>query len=208
MRVIDFLLIIISYFIGSLTSGIVLTKLFKKEDIREKDFPGGSGAVRQYGIGFGTLVGLLDILKGAIVAFLVISFSKNELTIILSYISLILGNNYPIYFGFRGGQGVGATIGFAITLFPIEAIISFLIGSIFALSYKFLRLNRFIKFMGAVPFGAIFGLITMFIILIRKYPFYPFPLLVIIAGLLLLFRGLQVILFQKKRMRWIIFIKK
>lgn len=201
MRIIDFILIAISYFIGSLTSGILLTKLFKKEDIREKDFPGGSGAVRQYGIGFGSLVGLLDILKGAIVALIVISFSKSELTIILSYIFLILGNNYPIYFGFRGGQGVGATIGFAITLFPLEAIISFLVGSTFALSYKFLKLNRFIKFMGAVPFGAIFGLITMFIILIRKYPFYPFPLLVIIAGTLLLFRGLQVILFQKKRMR-------
>lgn len=201
MRFIDFILIAISYFIGSLTSGIVLTKLFKKEDIRDKDFPGGSGAVRQYGIGFGSLVGLLDILKGSIVALLVVWFSRNELTIILSYIFLILGNNYPIYFGFKGGQGVGATIGYAITLFPLEAIISFLVGSAFALSFKFLKLNRFIKFMGAVPFGAIFGLITMFIILIRNYPFYPFPLLVIIAGALLLFRGLQVILFQKKRMR-------
>lgn len=201
MRVIDFILITLSYFIGSLTSGIILAKLIKKEDIRNKDFPGGSGAVRQYGIGFGSLVGLLDILKGAFIAFLVISFSKNELTIILSYIFLILGNNYPIYFGFRGGQGVGATIGFALTLFPFETLISFLVGSLFAILYKFLKLNRLIKFMGAVPFGAVFGLITMFIILSRKYPFYPFPLLVIIAGILLLFRGLQVILFQKKRMR-------
>ncbi|MCX8094994.1 MAG: glycerol-3-phosphate acyltransferase [Caldisericia bacterium] len=201
MRVIDFILIVVSYFIGSLTSGIVLSKIFKKEDIREKDYPGGSGAVRQYGIGFGSLVGLLDILKGAIISLLVILFSKNELTIILSYIFLILGNNYPIYFGFRGGQGVGATIGYAVILFPLEAIISFLVGSFFALLYKFLNLNRFIKFMGAVPFGAIFGLITMFVLLIRKYPFYPFPLLVIIAGALLLFRGLQVIIFQKKKMR-------
>lgn len=201
MNLTDFLLIVISYFIGSLTSGIVLSKIFKKEDIRKKDYPGGSGAVRQYGLVFGTLVGLLDILKGSIVSFLVIKFGKSDLTIILSYILLILGNNYPIYFGFKGGQGVGATIGYAITLFPFEAIISFFFGSIFALSYKFLKLNRYIKFMGAVPFGAIFGLITMFIILIRKYPFYPFPFLVIIAGLLLLLRGLQVILFQKKNMR-------
>ncbi len=201
MRIIDFLLIISSYFIGSLTSGVILSKIFKKEDIRLKDFPGGSGAVRQYGLGFGTLVGLFDILKGAIIAFIVLKFSNNDLTIILSYIFLILGNNYPIYFGFKGGQGVGATIGFAITLFPIEALISFLIGSLFALSYKFLKLNRVIKFMGAVPFGVIFGLITMFLILIRKYPFYPFPALVVVSGILLLSRGLQVILFQKKRMR-------
>lgn len=208
MMVIDFILIVLSYFIGSLTSGIILAKLIKKEDIRDKDFPGGSGAVRQYGIGFGSLVGLLDILKGAVIAFLVISLSKSELTIIFSYIFLIIGNNYPIYFGFRGGQGVGATIGYALTLFPLEALISFFVGSIMAILYKFLKLNKIIKFMGAVPFGAIFGLVTMFIILIRKYPFYPFPLLVLIAGFLLLFRGLQVILFQKKRMRWKIFIKK
>jgi glycerol-3-phosphate acyltransferase PlsY len=198
MSLIDYLLIIFSYFIGSLSSGIILSKIFKKEDIRKKDYPGGSGAVRQYGLGFGILVGLLDILKGSIISFLVINFCKSDLTIILSYILLIFGNNYPIYFGFKGGQGVGATIGYAIILFPFETIMSFIVGSIFALSYKFLKLNRYIKFMGAVPFGAIFGLIIMFIILIRKYPFYPFPFLVIIAGLLLLSRGLQVIIFQKK----------
>lgn len=201
MKFVDILIIIISYFIGSLTSGILLSKLIKKEDIREKDFPGGSGAIRQYGIGFGSLVGLLDVLKGSIIAFIAVLFSKSELTIILSYIFLVLGNNYPIYFNFRGGQGVGATIGFSLTLFPFETLISFFVGSFFSLLYKFLNLKRFIKFMGAVPFGAVFGLITMFIILIRKYPFYPFPLLVIISGLILIFRGLHVILFQKRKMR-------
>jgi len=198
---IDLLIIILSYFIGSLSWGVILTKFVKKSDVREKDYPGGSGVTRQFGLGLGSIVGLLDILKGSFVSFIAIRYSKSDITIILSYITLILGNNYPIYFGFRGGQGVGATIGFGITLFPFETLISFIIGSIFSLIFKFLKLNRFIKFMGAVPFGAIFGLITIFILLIRKYPFYPFPLLIVIAGGMLLFRGLQVILFQKKGLR-------
>lgn len=198
---IDILIIILGYFIGSLTWGIILTKVIKKSDVREKDYPGGSGVTRQFGLGLGSIVGLLDILKGSLIAYIAIKYSKTDLTIILSYITLILGNNYPIYFRFKGGQGVGATIGFGLTLFPIETLVSFLIGSLFSLMFHFLKFNKFIKFMGAVPFGAIFGLLTIFILLIRKYPFYPFTLLILIAGFMLLFRGLQVIFFYKKNMR-------
>lgn len=198
---IDVFIIIISYFVGSLTWGIILTKYFKKSDVREKDYPGGSGVTRQFGLGLGSIVGLLDILKSSLIAYIAIKFSKSDLTIILSYIFLILGNNYPIYFGFKGGQGVGATIGFGLTLFPIETLMSFIVGSIFSLIFYFLKLNRFIKFMGPVPFGAVFGLITIFILLIKKYPFYPFPLLILIASIMLLFRGLQMVFLNKKSKR-------
>ncbi|MGB9678292.1 MAG: glycerol-3-phosphate acyltransferase, partial [Candidatus Ratteibacteria bacterium] len=136
---IDILIIILGYFIGSLTWGIILTKVIKKSDIREKDYPGGSGVTRQFGLSLGSIVGLLDILKGSLIAYIAIKYSKTDLTIILSYITLILGNNYPIYFEFKGGQGVGATIGFGLTLFPIETLVSFLIGSLFSLMFHFLK---------------------------------------------------------------------
>lgn len=132
-------------------------------------------------------------------AYIAIKFSKSDLTIILSYIFLILGNNYPIYFGFKKRQGVGVTIGFGLTLFPIETLISFLVGTLFSLIFHFFKFQKVIKFMGPVPFGAVFGLITIFILLIKKYPFYPFPLLILIASIMLLFRGLQMVFLNKKK---------
>jgi len=196
---IDILIIILSYFIGSLSSGVIITKYIKKRDIREKDNPGGAGVIRQFGFGTGAIVGLLDILRGSLIAFITIEYSKLDLTFILSYIALVLGNNYPIYFEFRGGQGVGATIGFFLTLFPLELIFSFLVGAFFSLMYHIIKLNRYIKFMGLVPFGTVFGILTIFILIIRKYPFYPFPLLIIVAAFMLSFRGLQVLFYRKKK---------
>jgi len=195
----DILIIILSYLIGSLSWGVIITKYIKKNDIRGKDYPGGSGVSRQFGLKLGLLVGFLDALKGVIVFLMILYFVKSNLIIILSYIALILGNNYPLFFRFSGGQGVAATIGFFLPVFPEYVLISLLIGIFFIFIYNIFKINRYIKFMGAVPFGTIFGLITFFILLIRKYPFYPYPLIVIIASTLLLFRGLTLILFTKRK---------
>ena len=196
---IDLLIIILSYFIGSLTWGIIITKYIKKRDIREKDFAGSAGVSRQFGILTGVTVGILDGLKGILVIFLATTFGKTDLTIILSYIAMILGNNFPIYFNFKGGQGLAATLGAAIYVFPIETIISVIVAICFIFLYVLLKLDRFIKFMGPIPFGAVFGFITMFIIVVNKYPFYPYQLLIIVAALLLLSRGLMMISYHKKR---------
>ncbi|MGB9749401.1 MAG: glycerol-3-phosphate acyltransferase [Caldisericia bacterium] len=190
---------LISYLIGSFSWGVIITKYYKKNDIRGKDYPGGSGVSRQFGFKFGLLVGFLDALKGLSIFLIFYYFGKSNLILILSYIALILGNNYPLYFGFNGGQGVAATIGFFFPPFPFFVLLSISIGIFFIFFYNFFKLNRFIKFMGAVPFGTIFGLLTIFILLIRKFPFYPYPLLVIIASSLLLFRGLTLILSNKKQ---------
>jgi len=189
----------ISYLIGSISWGVIITKYIKGNDIRGKDYPGASGVSRQFGFKFGLLVGLLDALKGVTIFLIFYYFGKSNVVLVLSYIALILGNNYPLYFGFNGGQGVAATIGFFFPPFPFYVFVSFLIGISFIFFYNLFKLNRFIKFMGAVPFGTIFGLLTIFILLIKKYSFYPYPLLVLIASSLLFFRGLTLILFNKKQ---------
>ena len=93
---IDLFIIILSYFIGSLTWGVIITKYIKKQDVREKDFAGSAGVSRQFGLLTGVTVGVLDGLKGILVIFLATTFGKSDLTIILSYIAMILGNNFPI----------------------------------------------------------------------------------------------------------------
>lgn len=190
---IDLIIVLLSYFIGSISFGIIFTKYFKKKDVREKDYPGTAGVTRQFGLSLGILVFILDLLKGVVVALLSKNYSNSDLTIILSYIFLIIGNNYPIFFNFDGGQGLATTIGFGFTLIPIYFLISFIVGLFFILLYNIFKLKRIIKSIGPIPFGAIFGFIFLFIILIKNYPFYPYPALVIIAGGLFLLRGLQMI---------------
>jgi len=116
----DYLIIIvISYLLGSIPFGLILTKLFLKKDIRNI----GSGNIGATNVlrsgnkllGYSTLV--LDILK-AILPVIYVKFNYPDL-IYISSLSVFLGHVFPIWLKFRGGKGVATYVGilFSINLF-------------------------------------------------------------------------------------------
>ena len=105
------LIIIISYFLGSIPFGFLLTKIFLKKDIRSIG-SGNIGAtnVLRTGnkrIGYTTLI--LDILK-AIVPLIFIKIYYIEY-LYISSLSIFLGHVFPIWLKFKGGKGVATYIG-------------------------------------------------------------------------------------------------
>ena len=121
-------LIIISYLVGSIPFGFLLTKLFLKIDIT-KIGSGNIGAtnVLRTGnklIGFSTL--FLDISK-AIIPVVYIKINFPELIFITS-LCVFLGHVFPIWLKFKGGKGVATYVGI---LFSIN----FLFGIIFVISW-------------------------------------------------------------------------
>tara|TARA_Y100000741_G_C18001118_1_gene456148 strand:+ start:37 stop:612 length:576 start_codon:yes stop_codon:yes gene_type:complete len=138
----DYLIIIlISYLLGTVPFGLILTKLFLNKDIR-KIGSGNIGAtnVLRSGnklIGYSTL--LLDILK-AILPVLYIKFYYPDF-IYISSLSVFLGHVFPIWLKFNGGKGVATYVGILITLnyllgiiFCIVWIITYLISKYSSLS--------------------------------------------------------------------------
>jgi glycerol-3-phosphate acyltransferase PlsY len=112
--------IIISYLLGSITFSFVVGKLFKGVDVR-KHGSGNAGAtntLRVLGVGPAVLVLALDIAKG--VAAVVIGYefaNADQLWIpVACGISVIVGHNWPVFFGFKGGKGIATTIGVLATL--------------------------------------------------------------------------------------------
>ena len=116
----DYLIIVmISYLLGSIPFGLILTKLFLKKDIRDI----GSGNIGATNVlrsgnkllGYSTLV--LDILK-AILPVIYVKFNYQDL-IYISSLSVFLGHVFPIWLKFRGGKGVATYVGilFSINLF-------------------------------------------------------------------------------------------
>ena len=117
------LIILISYLLGSIPFGFLLTKIFIKKDIR-KIGSGNIGAtnVLRSGnklIGYLTLV--LDILK-AIIPVIYIKFNHPEL-IYISSLSVFLGHVFPLWLKFNGGKGVATYVGI---LFSINLIYGFI----------------------------------------------------------------------------------
>jgi len=116
----DILIIgILSYLMGSIPFGFLLTKLFLKKDIREIG-SGNIGAtnVLRTGnktIGYATLI--LDIVK-AITPIIYVKFYFPEFLYITS-LCTFLGHVFPIWLKFKGGKGVAAYVGilFAINIY-------------------------------------------------------------------------------------------
>ena len=106
-----FFILFISYLIGSIPFGFILTKIFLKKDIREigSGNIGATNALRTGNklIGYSTLI--LDISK-AVILLLIIKFNFSEY-LFTSSIAVFLGHVFPIWLKFKGGKGVATYVG-------------------------------------------------------------------------------------------------
>ncbi len=129
--VIIVLVSIVSYLIGSINLSIILSKLLGKGDIRDygSKNAGTTNTLRVLGKGPALVVFIWDVLKGVIAVWLVRAvvgwlgipgaeenapFDYNlvySLGIMIASIAVILGHNYPAFFGFKGGKGVATSLG-------------------------------------------------------------------------------------------------
>ncbi len=105
------IIIIISYFLGSIPFGFLLTKFFLKKDIRNIG-SGNIGAtnVLRTGnkkVGYATLI--LDILK-AVIPLIFIKVYYFEYLYIAS-LCIFIGHVFPIWLRFKGGKGVATYVG-------------------------------------------------------------------------------------------------
>ena len=106
-----FLIGIISYLMGSVPFGFILTKIFLKKDIREigSGNIGATNALRtgNKAIGYSTLV--LDIFKAVAPVIYVKVFYQDYLYI--ASLCAFLGHVFPIWLKFKGGKGVATYVG-------------------------------------------------------------------------------------------------
>ena len=123
-----FLIGIISYLMGSIPFGLILTKIFLNKDIREigSGNIGATNALRtgNKSIGYSTLV--LDILKAVAPVVYVKIFYQDFLYI--ASLCAFLGHVFPIWLKFKGGKGVATYVG-------ILFAINFYFGIIFIISW-------------------------------------------------------------------------
>lgn len=120
---------IAGYLLGSINPSIIISKV-KGTDIR-KHGSGNAGAtntLRTFGVGAAVLAVIIDILKG-IAAVLLARYYTGDLAAELTCgFAAILGHNYPIYFGFRGGKGVLTSFAVAVAVSPVTSLIALAVG--------------------------------------------------------------------------------
>ena len=128
------LVLVISYFIGTISGSYIIGKLFLDKDIRKygSGNAGTTNAIRVLGKKAGVITFLIDFLKGFAVTFIIGRFFEENL-IPMGILGAIIGHDFPFYMNFRGGKGVATTLGaLALYNFPLTLIcyIVWLLGTV------------------------------------------------------------------------------
>ena len=144
----ELLLIVFAYFIGSIPTALIVSKVFFHIDIRDygSGNMGATNTFRVLGSKYGTVVMIFDILKGvAAVAlynflpqYLNDEWARTNLMVGLG-LAAVLGHIFPIFAQFRGGKGVATLFGMILTVQPVIA------GSCVGVFLLVLYLTRYVS---------------------------------------------------------------
>jgi len=119
------LIIIISYFLGSIPTAYIAGRIVAGRDIRHMgdENAGAANVYRQLGPKAGIIVGIIDAAKGALVILIAQATNMSQIVVLFTGLAAVVGHNWPVYLGFRGGRGVSTTIGILFVLLTIPMLI-------------------------------------------------------------------------------------
>lgn len=109
---------VIGYLIGSISSAVLVSKLFRLGDPREvgSGNPGATNVLRS-GNKFAAVLTLIgDVLKGVLPVLLAQYAGVSSGVLAMVAIGAFMGHLYPVFFGFKGGKGVATAIGVFVAL--------------------------------------------------------------------------------------------
>lgn len=169
---------VVAYFLGSIPSGYVLVKLFRKQDIRQHGSGniGATNVLRTNGKNLALITYILDIIKVWVpmLLFTVImnpidDLPSDVLTASLMIVGAlgVIGHMYSCWLNFDGGKGVASFTGYFIWLFPYGAVLGIFIFLIVAFSTKIISLASLMGVIAAAVYVVwyVFPLLDMPLIL-------------------------------------------
>jgi glycerol-3-phosphate acyltransferase PlsY len=117
-------LIIAAYLLGSFPTAFVLGRLAKGRDIRQigDRNVGAANAFREMGALTGITVGIIDAAKGAAAVLLAKAAQQELLIVLLAGLAAVIGHNWPVFLGFKGGRGVSTTIGALLVIVTVPVL--------------------------------------------------------------------------------------
>jgi glycerol-3-phosphate acyltransferase PlsY len=119
------LVVILSYLVGAIPTAYIIGRINSGKDIRRvgDENAGAANAYRELGPGAGILVGIIDAAKGSVVILLAQAVNMPQLVVLTAGLAAVVGHNWPVFLGFKGGRGVSTTIGILFVLVTIPMLI-------------------------------------------------------------------------------------
>lgn len=145
-------LTLFGYLLGSVPTGILLTRLFSRVDPRTMGSKniGATNIYRTAGKTLGVLTLVGDLLKGAIPVWIAIMWSQHDLWGIRDLwigivgLSPIVGHIFPIFLGFKGGKGVATALGIYLVVSPIAVAVEFFLFAFIVWKWRIVALGSIV----------------------------------------------------------------
>ncbi len=148
----------VSYLIGSIPFGLILTRMFGAGDLRSIG-SGNIGATNvlrtgRKSLALATL--LLDALKGAFPVWLAGTFFGPDMAIVAG-LGAIIGHCFPVWLKFNGGKGVATAAGVVLTLTPLAGLLALVVFLLVVALTRYVSLSSLLAAISTAPLAYVLG---------------------------------------------------
>lgn len=169
---------VLGHVCGSVPSGLWLVQAFHGIDIRNYGSKniGTTNVFRTVGPKAAVLVLIADAFKGILAVGIMSYFFHNPLLDVVTALGALLGHNYSIFLGFKGGKGVATALGLLIFMMPKVALSSFGIWLVCVLLTRYVSLGSIMAAIFTPPLAwylgypsayVIFSVVAAFFVVLR-----------------------------------------
>lgn len=175
---------VIAYLIGSINSSILISRAVMGKDIRTSG-SGNAGAtnmLRTMGKKYAIITLVIDILKGVVallLAKLAIHLGAGDVAMYVSGVAVVVGHNFPVFFGFKGGKGVATSLGVVLLLDWKIGLITLLIA------IAIMALTRYVS-LGSIVAAVVFMILQIISMAVNgEFDITRLICVIILGGLLI-----------------------
>jgi len=169
---------VLGHVCGSVPSGLWLVQAFHGIDIRNYGSKniGTTNVFRTVGPKTAVLVLIADAFKGILAVGIMSYFFHNPLLDVVTALGALLGHNYSLFLGFKGGKGVATALGLLIFMMPKVALASFGIWLVCVLLMRYVSLGSIMAAIFTPPLAwylgypsayVIFSVVAAFFVVLR-----------------------------------------
>jgi glycerol-3-phosphate acyltransferase PlsY len=140
--------IVASYLVGAIPFGLLFGKLFANVDVRTMGSGniGATNVLRAAGKKAAILTLIADALKGLGPVLIVRALFQDDVTTALSGAAAVLGHNFPLYLGFKGGKGVATSFGVVFGVSPWIGLFCLMTWLVAASLWRYSSLSALVAF--------------------------------------------------------------
>lgn len=146
-----------AYLAGAIPFGKIIARFAAQIDITQRGSKniGATNVARELGMKWGLLTLILDVLKGLVpvLLFTLCAFkgdASSQLGLACVSLCPLLGHQFSLFMGFRGGKGVATALGVYLALSPTACLLGLLIFLLVVLKWDFISLGSMVS-AGSIP---------------------------------------------------------